>query len=176
MNTPVPPPLPETRTQSAAAPTARPLHHRIAVKLLAMAAVIVGLQVPPWLIDSKREERAARNASAVGEITAAWGGSQRLVGALLSVPARRTDGAGDVFWLRVAPDELAVTGELEPRELRRGIFGYLYFVLRLEDLSLVSGTALLFVLLGAVMYATRHLHFDETASLAELGEARASRS
>lgn len=47
-----------------------------------------------------------------------------------------------------------------------GIYGYLYFVLRLEDLSLIAGTALLFGLLGAVMYATRHLRFDDEARLA----------
>ena len=44
-----------------------------------------------------------------------------------------------------------VTGELG------GIFGYLFLVLRMEELSLVAGTVLLFVLLGAIMDATRNL-------------------
>ncbi len=44
-----------------------------------------------------------------------------------------------------------------------GIFGYLFLVVRLEDLSLIAGTVLLFVLLGAVMFATRHLQLEETS-------------
>lgn len=46
-----------------------------------------------------------------------------------------------------------------------GIYGYLYFVLQLEELSLIGGTVLLFGLLGAVMYATRHLRFDDATRL-----------
>jgi inner membrane protein len=41
-----------------------------------------------------------------------------------------------------------------------GVYGYLYFVLRMEDFSLLAGTAALFALLAAVMYATRRI--DET--------------
>ena len=35
------------------------------------------------------------------------------------------------------------------------VYVYLYFVLRMEDFSLIAGTAALFAALGAVMYATR---------------------
>ena len=38
-----------------------------------------------------------------------------------------------------------------------GVYGYLYFVLRMEDFSLLAGTAALFALLAAVMYATRRV-------------------
>ena len=38
-----------------------------------------------------------------------------------------------------------------------GIYGYLYLVLRLEDYSLVAGTAALFGLLAGAMYATRRV-------------------
>ena len=37
------------------------------------------------------------------------------------------------------------------------VYAYLFFVLRMEDMSLVAGTAGLFVVLAAVMYATRGL-------------------
>jgi inner membrane protein len=36
-----------------------------------------------------------------------------------------------------------------------GVYGYLYFVLQMEDFALLAGTAALFALLAAVMYATR---------------------
>ncbi|GAB5561574.1 MAG: cell envelope integrity protein CreD [Synoicihabitans sp.] len=45
-----------------------------------------------------------------------------------------------------------------------GIFSYLFLVLRLEDLSLLAGTVLLFLLLAAVMFATRHLQFEEISA------------
>jgi inner membrane protein len=38
-----------------------------------------------------------------------------------------------------------------------GVYGYLYFVLRMEDFALLAGTAALFALLAAVMYATRRI-------------------
>ena len=41
-----------------------------------------------------------------------------------------------------------------------GIFGYLFLVLRMEDQALVAGTLLLFVLLGAIMYATRNVGLE----------------
>ncbi len=43
-----------------------------------------------------------------------------------------------------------------------GVYGYLYFVLQMEDLSLLAGTAALFALLAAVMYATRRTDRSET--------------
>jgi inner membrane protein len=38
-----------------------------------------------------------------------------------------------------------------------GVYAYLYFVLQLEDYALLAGTAAVFALLAAVMYATRRL-------------------
>ena len=38
-----------------------------------------------------------------------------------------------------------------------GVYGYLYFVLQMEDFSLLAGTGALFAVLAAVMYATRRL-------------------
>ena len=38
-----------------------------------------------------------------------------------------------------------------------GVYGYLYFVLQMEDFALLAGTGALFVVLGAVMYATKKL-------------------
>ncbi|MDR1283715.1 MAG: cell envelope integrity protein CreD [Opitutaceae bacterium] len=45
-----------------------------------------------------------------------------------------------------------------------GVYGYLYFVLRMEDFSLLAGTAALFVVLAAVMYVTRKSGRQGTAA------------
>jgi inner membrane protein len=47
-----------------------------------------------------------------------------------------------------------------------GVYGYLFFVLQMEDLSLLAGTVALFALLAAVMYVTRR---NETPPLLETG-------
>jgi inner membrane protein len=41
------------------------------------------------------------------------------------------------------------------------IYGYLYFILQLEDYALVSGSLGLLAILGGVMYATRHVDWYE---------------
>ena len=44
------------------------------------------------------------------------------------------------------------------------LYGYLYFVLQLEDYALLFGSLLLFVLLSTVMYLTRNVNwFDPSA-------------
>lgn len=53
-----------------------------------------------------------------------------------------------------------------------GVYGYLFFVLQMEDVSLLAGTVALFALLAAVMYATRRN--DQPAVVdagAKIGEA-----
>jgi len=44
-----------------------------------------------------------------------------------------------------------------------GVYGYLYFVLQMDDFALLAGTGALFVVLAAVMYATRQLEGREDA-------------
>ena len=58
--------------------------------------------------------------------------------------------------LRGAKRALAVSAMLG------GVYAYLYFVLRMEDYALIAGTAALFAVLGALMYATRNLRERET--------------
>jgi inner membrane protein len=70
--------------------------------------------------------------------------------------------------LRSGARALAVSGMLG------GVYGYLYFVLQMEDFSLLAGTAALFALLAAVMYVTRRSEPEpQGGALAEGGEARA---
>ena len=45
-----------------------------------------------------------------------------------------------------------------------GVYGYLYFVLNLEDFSLLAGTVALAAMLAAVMYATRALGLEDHRS------------
>jgi inner membrane protein len=51
-----------------------------------------------------------------------------------------------------------------------GVYGYLYFVLQMEDFALLAGTGALFVVLAALMYATRRLDGRETIPSEVKGE------
>ncbi|MEO5961565.1 MAG: cell envelope integrity protein CreD [Opitutaceae bacterium] len=50
-----------------------------------------------------------------------------------------------------------------------GVYGYLYFVLQMEDLALVAGTGALFAVLAAVMFFTRRIDWrgQDTETVAE---------
>ncbi|MFA6961034.1 MAG: cell envelope integrity protein CreD [Opitutaceae bacterium] len=48
--------------------------------------------------------------------------------------------------------------------MQGGVYGYLYFVLQMEDFALLAGTGALFAVLAAVMWATRNLSGDEEAA------------
>ncbi|MCF3651248.1 cell envelope integrity protein CreD [Synoicihabitans lomoniglobus] len=115
------PPLPSISVN--AAESAR---RRLTNKLIMIAAVITILQVPLWLIDSTRDERAKRHAESVAAITTSWGGDQRLMGPVLVVPYIWTQENGQVLRaegeMRLLPETLAVTGDLATRELSRGIY------------------------------------------------------
>ena len=109
-----PPPLPVARLSVA--------RRRLTHKLLFMAGAIVLLQLPLWLIDAKREERAKRNAEVVAEVTAAWGGDQEVFGPILLLPYTVDGKRNSNFVIRLGPSELDVQGELVPRLLQRGLF------------------------------------------------------
>jgi inner membrane protein len=70
--------------------------------------------------------------------------------------------------LHSGPRALLVSGMLG------GVYGYLYLVLRMEDFSLLAGTAALFALLAAVMFATRRV--EEAADGDVLGAAKGEAS
>jgi inner membrane protein len=114
----------------------------IAVKLLLVAFLVIVLLVPLGLVEKTLRERLGRHDAAVAEITQAWGKSQRLLGPVLVVPytfkqetdewtnLTATDGRrvrervvrtvnGEAYFL---PEELNVTGDLDPSERARGIY------------------------------------------------------
>lgn len=62
------------------------LRRRLTNKLIMMAAVMVILQVPLWLIDATRDEREARHSETVTAKSEEWGGKQQLTGPVLVIP------------------------------------------------------------------------------------------
>lgn len=111
-----------------------------ALKLLFVGVLVLLLLAPLHLVDSTLDERRQRHDSAVATITQAWGKTQRLLGPVLVVPyvykteseewVNGPDGrrfrdritrtqTGEAFFL---PEQLDITGELEPSARRLGIY------------------------------------------------------
>lgn len=112
----------------------------VALKLLLIGFLILLLLIPLALVKSTLRERLVRHDAAVAKITQSWGKSQRLLGPILVVPftwkteadetVTGTDGrryreivtkthTSEAFFL---PEQLEVTGQLEPSERRLGIY------------------------------------------------------
>lgn len=62
--------------------------------------------------------------------------------------------------LRSGTRSLLIAGALT------GIYGFLYFVLQMQDYALIAGTAALFVVLAVVMYATRKVDWSNQSRAA----------
>ena len=117
----------------------------IALRLLLVAFLTLLLLIPLALVQSTLRERLGRHDTAVATITQSWGKSQRLLGPILVVPftwkseveeaVTAADGrryretatkthTSEAFFL---PEQLEVTGQLEPSERRLGIYSaYVY--------------------------------------------------
>jgi inner membrane protein len=123
-------------------PRATPFAERnaIALKLIFVGFLVLVLLVPLLFVNSTLHERRARHDDAVAEITQAWGKAQRLLGPVLVVPfsykvqndewVTKPDGRrvredtirtvnAEAFFL---PEQLDVTGDLDPSARARGIY------------------------------------------------------
>jgi inner membrane protein len=119
-------------------------------KMVCVAVLILLLLIPLGMVRSVLHERLGRRNEAVTDITSSWGRDQRLVGPVLIVPYRyaakswkEQPGAGgkiekvEVVDLVTAnacflPTNLAVSGDIKPMRLRRGIYQAVVYSGKLE--------------------------------------------
>ena len=92
----------------------------LGMKLVVIGALAVLLHLGSVMTLGLVREREARSASAVAEIAGKWGGAQRLLGPVLTVPF--TDAEGRILLGRFLPDELEIKGSAEPEIRYYGIF------------------------------------------------------
>lgn len=93
--------------------------------LLAIAALVLLLQIPIGMIRSLISERTSTRNQAVAEVAQTWGGRQVLAGPRLVVPYRSpegTDPATAVRSVSFLPDRLEVDGHLQSESLHKGLF------------------------------------------------------
>ena len=101
----------------------------VLIKITAIAVLTLMLLIPMSMIRSLVSERQARQTEAVTEISSKWGFQQRLTGPILTIPYQTYDLDKDNKRVNIVrhmayylPENLKVTGELNPEIRKRGIF------------------------------------------------------
>ena len=125
----------------------------ILYRVIGTSFLVLLLQIPVGLIDGTVSERRLTKDAAVAEVTRTWGGSQELVGPVLTVPSIERWVEGKTPRERIVlrhflPRALSIRGRADTEVRRRGIFDVPLFVAQLR----IEGT---FVLPDESQFAAR---------------------
>lgn len=107
-------------------------------KMAFIGVLMLLLLIPVAMIKDLVTEREERGATAAGEVSDKWGGSQQVVGPILTVPYRviELDEEGKVKttvnYAHFLPEEMVVKGDLEPEIRHRGIYDVALFRAKLD--------------------------------------------
>lgn len=101
-------------------------------RVLALATLILVLQIPVGMVGNLIEERQLRRDQTIGEVTGKWGGHQQVIGPLLTVPYEvhrvetRADGSTHthkrIRHATFLAESLAIDGDVRGEVRERGIF------------------------------------------------------
>jgi inner membrane protein len=103
-------------TKGIASIVANPL----SIKIITLGVLTLLLLKPAAMIRSLIEEREQRQTEVVEEISSKWGRKQTVIGPIISVPYQ--PGPSGEKLMHFLPKELEVSGVINPKVLRRGIF------------------------------------------------------
>lgn len=132
-------PLPDLPRSVADAARRQWARHSVTLKLFAIGALTIVLLIPLLLLQGLIGERERLRDAAGTELSAKWGGPQRIGGPVLTIPLTRplaATGANGGIELpqavHIFPDDLALTGTLVPEVRRRGIHRVVLYTSRLS--------------------------------------------
>lgn len=95
------------------------VRHSALLSLLAIAAIVVALQVPIHMIVGLVDERRATRDEAVTSVTQGWGAPQTLIAPILAVPYAERGAIRHAYFL---PETLRIDGDIDTQRRSRGIF------------------------------------------------------
>ena len=149
------------------------------LRLLAIGALVLLLQIPIAMIEGVIQERSWRRSEAVADVQAKWGGEQHVAGPRLVVPVTRNlPPAASLAWKAPAPPEertlyflperLEATSRLDTETLHRGIFQVPVYQLGLELRGEFAPPDL-----AELVAENDVVHWERAALVIEISEARA---
>ncbi len=137
------PPLPRS-LRGGDSPRSQWARRSVTLKLFAIAVITLVLLVPLMLLHSLINERELLRDNARSELSGKWGGPQRVGGPVLTIPITRpaltaaqaqalTSADRDIaLGLHILPNDLEITGTIEPEVRRRGIHEVVLYTTRLR--------------------------------------------
>jgi len=104
----------------------------ISLKLILIAALILGLLIPSGMILMLIRERKERQAETINEISSKWAYAQILCGPIITIPYISRYKEGDKIietteYAHFTPQELNITGNLMPQRRYRGIYNVVVY-------------------------------------------------
>jgi inner membrane protein len=109
----------------------------IGLKIAVLSGLTLALLIPALMIQGTVHEREKRRAEVLKEITSKWGGSQNIVGPVLSIPVEyiMADSKGKIRrytnMIYLLPDSLNIQGAMQPEVRYRGIYEILLYTANL---------------------------------------------
>jgi inner membrane protein len=103
------------------------IRNSVTLKLATVTILMLLLLIPSSMIESVISERENLNNEAIIEVSSKWAEGQEIQGPILTVPLiyeyEEDDGKSKItkYW-HILPEELNITGIIEPEKLRRGIY------------------------------------------------------
>jgi inner membrane protein len=103
------------------------IRNSVTLKLITVTILMLLLLIPSSMIESIISERENLNNEAIIEVSSKWAEGQEIQGPILTVPLiyeyEEDDGKSQItkYW-HILPEELNITGIIEPEKLRRGLY------------------------------------------------------
>lgn len=118
----------ETPVEAAVPVWRRPLRESVLFKLFLVGALMLALLIPLVMVSGLISERQIRHDQTATEVAHSWGLEQTLGGPVIKVPyhlhGKDENGKPQTWTVHAIflPEELAVTGKIQPERRSRGIF------------------------------------------------------
>ena len=103
------------------------IKNSVTLKLITVTVLMLLLLIPSAMIMSIIREREDLNNQAIIEVSSKWAGGQELQGPILSIPLIYEYEKDNIstritrYW-HILPEELNITGTIEPEKLHRGLY------------------------------------------------------
>ena len=109
----------------------------VVIKMVIIGIIILVLLIPTSMIGFLVDEREERKDEAVTEVLSKWAGEQTIFGPVLSIPYTEieTKNGNNILitkYLNILPDELNINGDVQTKNLSRGIYDVLAYTTHLE--------------------------------------------
>ncbi len=99
-------------------------------KIACIAILVILMLKPAMMLDEIIKERLARINELIENVASKWGGGQKIIGPVLTVPYSRSDGV--ICYAHFMPESLDVTGDIASEEKGAGLFSAKVYNARLD--------------------------------------------